>query len=127
MMKGSVLEALEELRQAFPENVVAEEDGEGGAYVKISDVALAEIYVQPNTWVGFRIPFQYPQADVYPHFVRPDLARRDGRPLGEAMTSSQWRSDGAIQISRRSSRRDGALETALIKLDKVIEWLRRRP
>jgi len=32
----------------------------------------------------------------------------------------------AVQISRRSNRLDPATDTALIKLHKVLEWLRTR-
>ena len=79
-------------------------------------------------------------ADTYPHYVRADLTRKDGKPLGEAMTAghtfaaadvlrdkAEMPSRTAIQLSRRSNHRDPAgCETPLIKLFKVIEWIRSR-
>ena len=73
-----------------------------------------------------RIPFNCPYADVYPHFVRGDLTRLDGQPLGEATSPGTFDGRPAVQISRRSNRRDQA-ETPLLKALKVLEWLRRRP
>ena len=77
--------------------------------------------------MGFRVTFTYPYADVYPHFVRGDLQRIDGTPLGEATSPTTFLDRAAIQLSRRSNRRDAAIETALLKLVKVMEWLRSRP
>ncbi len=81
----------------------------------------------------------YP-TDTYPQFVRPDLTRKDGNPLGEAMTTghtfpaadvlrnkAEMPSRPAIQLSRLSNHRDPAgFETSLIKLFKVIKWMRSR-
>ncbi len=103
------------------------EDGQGGAVLVGRDVRLGGVWEQQSTWVGFRIPFSYPYADIYPHFVRGDLRRSDGAGLGEALSTTTFEEMPAVQISRRSTRRDPAVETALIKLLKVIEWLRTRP
>lgn len=127
-MTPDVEAALEELRRGLPDNpVTSHEDGEGGAYVIAENVELGGPWAQPSTWIGFRIPFSYPYADVYPHFVRGDLCRTDNGALGEALTSTTFDGRAAVQISRRSSHRDPSVETALLKLLKVIEWLRRRP
>lgn len=123
-----VRRALEELERAFPESaVMAQEDGEGGAKVVIEPVDLGPPYEQVTTWIGFHIGFQYPYADVYPHFVRNDLKRADGRPLGEGTSTSSFLGRPAVQISRRSNRLDAERQTALLKLLKVLEWLRTRP
>ena len=82
-----VQQAIAELQETWPDAAIAtREDGEGGAFVIMDDVALFPPYAQTSTWVGFRLVFQYPYADVYPHFVRGDLSRSDGKALGEAMT-----------------------------------------
>lgn len=51
---------------------------QGGAVVIVERRDLDERYVQGETWIGFQITFQYRYSDVYPHFVRGDLARADG-------------------------------------------------
>ena len=126
-MTPEVAAALEELRRGLPDtSLTAQDDGEGGAYVFVDGFTLGPPWAQPSTWVGFRIPFSYPYADVYPHFVRGDLSRSDDGPLGEALSATTFDGRSAIQISRRSNHRDPGVETALLKLLTVIEWLRRR-
>src|SRR5690348_655405 len=106
-MGPDVARAVEEVRLAYPGNAVtATPDGDGGAWVVVEGLPLGDTYCVPSTWVGFRIAFQYPYADVYPHFVRADLARANGMPLGDGMTPGVFPFDArqAIQISRRSNR-----------------------
>jgi hypothetical protein len=123
----AVRRALEELERAFPDSsLTAEEDGEGGANVVLDGIELGHPYDQPETWVGFKIGFQYPYADVYPHFVRHDLKRSDNKPLGEGMSAGSFLGKPAIQISRRSNNLDSSKQTATLKLVKVLEWLRTR-
>lgn len=123
-----VAEAIDAIRTTFdPDRVTVREDGEGGAFVLIEGVHLGDLYQQSETWVGFRITFQYPYADVYPHYVRGDLSRKDGRPLGEATSRATFEDRPAVQLSRRSNRLNPAADTAVIKLMKVLEWLRTRP
>src|SRR6266702_5364462 len=103
----SVLAAVEELRRTFWDHTVeATADGEGGVFVIIRDVEIGDVYVQSSTWLGFRISYLHPATAVYPHYVRPDLARRDGRPLGLCLSATMWIFDNtlALQVSRRSSR-----------------------
>jgi hypothetical protein len=103
------------------------EDGAGGAVLIGQGASLGGVWEQSDTWIGFRIPFNYPYADVYPHFVRGDLRRRDGGPLGDAMSATTFEGMPAIQLSRRSNHRVPGIETAVIKLLKVLSWLRERP
>jgi hypothetical protein len=128
MLTPKVAEALEQIRTNFPgSSLRVAEDSQGGAVVRLETVPMGPPYVQPDTWIGFRVTFQYPYADVYPHFVRPDLSRLDGRALGEAISPSTFSDQPALQISRRSNQLNPATDTALIKLLKVLDWLRRRP
>jgi hypothetical protein len=123
-MKTAVQRAIDELRETFPGVAVSvEEDSDGGAYVTLESVPLGEPYAQVDTWVGFHISFQYPASDVYPHFVRGDLSRGDGGPLGVGMSNIQYRGQNAIQVSRRSNKLDPAFQTAAHKLLKVLAWL----
>jgi hypothetical protein len=125
---AAVEKAIAELRSCFHDCVVAAEaDWSGGAYVEVRGISLGPPYVQADIWVGFQITFQYPYADVYPHFTRPDLSRADGRVLGEGLGAAQFRNKPAIQISRRSNRLNPATDTATLKLLKVLQWLRNHP
>ena len=123
-----VRQAIDELAAGFPAaRVSAEADGDGGAYVFVEDVPLAKIYEQCETWAGFHITYQYPSADVYPHFVRGDLQRANGDALGKSMTTGSFQGRSAIQLSRRSNHWNPARDTALLKLQKVLQWLNSRP
>ena len=120
--------AIAEIGEAYPETTVSvREDGEGGAYVTLEEVDPGPVYRERGTWIGFRITFQYPYSDTYPHFVRGDLSRADGRGLGEGMSQNQnFEGRPAVQISRRSNHLDPRTQTALLKLEKVLAWLASR-
>lgn len=132
MLKATVEQALTELREQFgPDAIEHKEDGAGGAYVVVNDLDLGSAYTEEtrHSWMGFHIGFQHPMADIYPHFVRPDLKRKDGRGFGSGMSVAEYVGFGraALQLSRRSNHRDPATETALIKVLKVIDWIRSGP
>ena len=137
-MTPEVEEAIEEIRQHFKDcKVLVGPDKDGGACVIVEDLPLGAPYGQSHSWVGFHITHACPYADVYPHFMRGDLARADKKPLGELMTQNhKFPQPGvvekstipprpAVQISRRSNKRDpqSDLETPLIKLLKVLRWV----
>jgi len=105
-MTPEVEGTIEEIRQAFPgHRVEAEPEEQGGAYVVVHDLPISNQYVPSVSWVGFLIGFQYPYADVYPHFIDGNVRRRDDASLGEAFSGpTQWRGRNAFQISRRSNR-----------------------
>lgn len=124
-MSPTVVEAVDEIRATFDgASVTVTEDGEGGAYVRIDPVDVGASYIPRQTWIGFRITAQYPYADVYPLFVRPDLSRVDGGALGEGITPGQtFDSQPAIQVSRRSNHLNPATDTAALKVVKVLRWM----
>lgn len=126
-MKEEVVKAIQELRINFPESeITVKEDPEGGALVVMENVIIdlsTSKYNQDRTWIGFRINFQYPYADVYPIFVREDLSRKDGSPLGPSMSKCNWENRPAIQVSRRSNKRVADFDTASLKIQKVLQWL----
>lgn len=125
-MTPEVAAAVDEIKAAFPNATVEVKEEGDAAIVLLNPIDLGEPYVQPTTWVGFGITFQYPYSDVYPHFVRGDLSRTDGAGLGEGMSLTTFDTRPAVQISRRSNRLDPGTDTALIKLNKVLKWLRTR-
>ncbi len=117
-----------EIRESFSNSrVEVSEEEQGGAYVIVHDVDLGGIYSPPPVWCGFLITFQYPHADVYPHFFGPSLTRIDGAALGESFSGAmQWRDKQCVQVSRRSNRLDPQSDTAATKLLKVLDWVRSR-
>ena len=124
-MKPEVAKAVSELRARFGGvTVTAEDDGDGGAVVSMYPLDPGPAYVQRETWIKFAVSYLYPDADVYPLFVRPDLERVDGNGHGEGIASGEFRGERALQLSRRSNRRDPAFDTAARKVAKVLEWLR---
>jgi hypothetical protein len=126
-MTPPVSQAVDEIKKTFEGvTVVAREDGEGGAYVRIEPVDPGPPYALRETWIGFRITAQYPYADVYPLFVRPDLTRTDGAPLGEGLTPCTFDDQPAVQVSRRSNHLDPSTDTAAIKVLKVLRWMASR-
>ncbi|MFE4835215.1 hypothetical protein ACFRAU_11115 [Arthrobacter sp. NPDC056691] len=120
--------ALEELRASFPDSsLTVEETGDGGAWVRVEPVPTGPAFPQRETWIAFHIPYNYPEADVYPHFIRPDLTRADGQPHGEGFQQpiGCWTGGTimATQLSRRTNILDSATNTAAGKLLKVLKWL----
>jgi len=126
-MTPDVEQAIQEIREAFDGHIVdVAPEGHGGAYVTVHDVAIGSSFTPARSWIGFVIPFQYPHADVYPHFIGGDVQRPDGGPYGEAISTSTWQGRSALQISRKSNRWNAATDTAALKLIQVLEWLKTR-
>ena len=129
-MTAAVQQVIEEIRAAFPGHKVdVEPDADGGAYVKVHDLVLGDKYEPSASWFAFRITFQYPFADIYPHFCIPTLKRKDGRSLGGGFNlNNQWQTpkaaEPAIMLSRRSNRLNPETDTAALKLAKVLDWIR---
>ena len=124
-MNAQVQKAIDEIRTRFaPEELVIDEDGEGGARVRFGPVALGPPYVQEHTWLAGHIPALIPYADVYPVFVRGDLSRKDGAALVAPVTPNHtFMGQPSVQVSRRSNGRDPAVETPALKFAKVLAWL----
>ena len=128
-MTTEVQTAIDEIRQTFEGHEVrVEADGQGGAHVTVHALAIGNQYTPSTSWFGFTIPFQYPRADVYPHFIDPTICRTNGQALGQGFSGpTTWRNAiSAIQLSRRSNQWDPANDTAAGKLLKVLEWVRKQ-
>lgn len=136
-MKSAVAGAIEELRVAFPDCAVTfAEDGEGGASVRIDPVDIGPGFEPRRTWIGFHITWPYPDADVYPLFIDAQVKYVGSRPAanthpGGALPVPMSRGatmpgfeKPAIQISRRSNRRDPETDSAARKALRVIDFLR---
>lgn len=138
-MKPGVEFALKQLREGLQGHEVRiKEDADGGVFVIVDNVALGRSLAPARSWVGFQITWPYPDADVYPHFIGPEVryVGKGGAPtihpdgnLPTSMTRGATMPGfdlPAIQVSRRSNRRNPDTDTALQKLLRVIEFLRSR-
>lgn len=130
-MNDTVQHAVEEIRNAYRGHALdVLPDDEGGAFVKVHDLLLGEQYQPARSWVAFRITFQCPFADVYPHYCVANLARNDGRALGEGFSQNTWKSPAgdevATMLSRRSNQLNAVTDTAALKLAKVLDWIKSR-
>ena len=126
-MKSEVEQAIGELRLRFGDaEVAACGTDDGGAIVAINPVDLGSGYIPQKTWLRFAIGFQYPYADIYPLFVHPDLVRTDGQPHGDGISLTSFEGEPALQLSRRNNHLNPEIDTAALKVTKVIEWLRTR-
>ncbi len=133
LLKSAVEDALAGLKAAYGDTrVLAVPDGQGGAWVEVREAELGCVYVQATTFIVFLLPFNLPGADIYPMFVRDDLARCDGAPLGDGFQSTtlSWPGQPAqrpvLQVSRRTRGGAYASQTAVQKVEKVLEWLRNK-
>src|SRR5260221_8645950 len=130
-MNPPVRRAIEDLKVAFAgHRVEAVPDGEGGAFVRLHDLEFGDQYVPSSGWITFRITHTYPHADVYPHHLPPGLTRRNEQPLGEAFHAQEINlgpfTGATTTVSRRSNRWNPAHDTAALKLQKVLDWIRTR-
>ena len=124
-MTPEVAAAVEEIRQAFADHEVdVEPEDQGGAYVTVHALPFGGGYTPSTSWIGFLIPYLYPRADVYPHFIDPAVQRTDRAEFGPAFQRVSWRGRPVIQVSRKSSRWDSAVDTAATKLMMVLDWIR---
>lgn len=123
----AVAQAIDEIRCTFEGcGVETDADGSGGAFVTVTGIRIGRPYAQEAVWIGFLITFQYPYADVYPHFTTAELTRLNGGGLGEGFGLGSFRGRPAMQISRRSNRLNPQTDTAALKLLKVVRWMKTR-
>lgn len=127
-MTPAVATAIEQVKLAFPEYAVCFlPDAEGGAAVIVEDLPVGPAFIPSESWVGFALNYTYPRGHVYPHFLRPDLARADGQALTSPLNPGQMMPGferPAIMVSRASNRWDPSRDTATLKLLRVLQWLR---
>lgn len=126
-MTPEVDKGIAEIKRAFAGHAVeVMETGDGGAHVTVADLELDAAFAPNHSWIGFTLPYNYPLADVYPHFVRPDLAMADGTPLPTPPLNAGQSMPGfnrpATMVSRRSLRWDPTRDTAALKLMRIIGW-----
>ena len=123
-MKQDVAAAIEELRRAFPSSAVcSREDGDGGAYVIVEEVAIGSRYRPSSTWIGGHLTALYPYADIYPLFIGGNVSRLDGVAFVPPVTPARFLERSALQVSRRNNHTQHYPQTALAKFVKVLHFL----
>ena len=124
-MRQDVTKAIEELKKAFPSsNILSREDGDGGAYVIVEDVAIGCRYRPSSTWIGGHITALYPYADIYPLFIAEYVRRADGVAFEPPVTAgAQFIDRPALQVSRRNNHSQHYPQTAVAKFVKVLQFL----
>lgn len=124
-MKPEVEAAIAQIKAEFVGHPVdIAPDSNGGSYVTVHNLAIGDQYSPSISWVKFQVSFQYPFADVYPHFIDGSVHRVDGQRWGAGLSPTTWQNQSVIQISRRSNRLNPTVDNAATKLAKVLEWLR---
>lgn len=124
-LKTEVAGAIDEIECHFSQcRVEKYPDGEGGAKVVVNGIPMGAPYKQSEIWLGFHITSQYPYADIYPHFTNAELSKQDGTTLGSGFADGEFMNQKTIQISRRSKKWNPLIDTASLKLKKVISWLK---
>jgi len=104
MITPEVATAIEDIRQAFPGHpVTADEDGQGGAFVTVSDLGIGDKYTPATASFSFHVGFQYPRSDVYPHYIDAQIKRVDNLGFGQGVSNASWREKPHLQLSRRRS------------------------
>jgi len=127
-----VEQAIDEIRKGFPGRPIdVAPDDDGGAYVTVHDLLLGAQYLPSTSWIGFHITFQYPHAGIYPHYTTAALKRADGKALGEGIHQPrEWKTpshtEPATMLSRKSHGWHASRDTAAVKLQMVLEWIRTR-
>lgn len=127
-MTADVRSAIEELRAGFPgHEVLVTEEPQGGAHIIVDNLDIGPAFATAKSWVGFTLGFQHPLADVYPHYLRADLAYADGRPVQSPLNAGHTMPGfdrPAVMLSRRSNRWNPARDTAHLKLLRILDFLR---
>jgi hypothetical protein len=131
-LKAAVKQAVDDLRITFPSYPMRlVPDEQGGVWVEMTGAPLGPPYAVDDTFLVFLLPFTLPASDIYPMFVRADLARLDGSQLGDGfqVTKLAWPGESSarpvVQVSRRT-RGSLTAQTASQKVSKVLAWVRTR-
>jgi hypothetical protein len=138
-MKAEVEKAIEQIRTAgLGTEVEVAPDADGGAYVRLQGVDIGDAFSPSVSWISFQIAWSCPDADCYPHFIDPAVtyvgsgAAPNQHGEGNLPTSmtrgamAPWFEEPAIQVSRRSNRRNAETDTPQQKLLRIITFLKER-
>jgi hypothetical protein len=128
----AVAAAITSIEHQAPGRLIHWPDGNGGTHALIDNVELGDPFAQSSTWVAFHLPHTLPDGDIYPVWMRPDLARIDGGPIGKTNAAGQnfmhqnqtWLTEPAVMVSLRSNSRDPNIDFPVRKLARVLATVR---
>lgn len=129
---SAVADAISAIQRQIAPALTHWPDGTGGAHVFIGSVDLGAPFAQQTTWVAFHLPHTLPDGDIYPLWLRPDLSRIDGGPIGKLdgagrnflHQNQNWLGEPAVMVSLRSSSRDPDIDSPGRKLARVLATVR---
>lgn len=122
VLAADVGEGVRQLEEAFPDQVSYEADGQGGAYVTVSDIELGEGWNMPTAPLTFHLAYNYPAAAPYPFYLRAGAAPNGSWP--PALQRVQWRGSEVVQVSLRHNSWDPASDSGVGSVFQVRDWLR---
>jgi hypothetical protein len=130
-MTPEITAAIEEIRKVFPgKEITIKEETNGDVYLLVHDLEIGGQYTPSTSWVGFKLCFQYPFGDVYPHYIDGKIRRSDGAafvsPLHINQTFPGFPDHRVTMVSRRSNRWNPATDTAAFKLINVLDWIKKQ-
>jgi hypothetical protein len=114
-------QAVDELEQAFLNRITIESHDATGLVIQLRDVPLAERWTPRVGSLWFVIPYNYPDAPVYPYYVVDATATGGAVPALRPVT---WRDMAAIQVSLRQTAWDPARDTVVGCVVQTQSWLR---
>lgn len=131
-MKHLVQIAIDEIARGFPsQSVDVDDDGDGGAYVRVNNAEFGQQYTPSKGWAIFHITATYPHADIYGHYFPPELKRVDGQELGKGFHPVRDMKLGeyegkAVFVSRKANRWNPSQDTAALNLRMILDWMASR-
>ena len=114
-------QAVHELEQAFPGRVTIEAQDPAGLVIELHEVALSARWTPQVCSLWFVLPYNYPDAAVYPYYVT------GATPTGGAVPALQpvaWRDKPATQVSLRQTAWDPVRDTVVGCAVQTQAWLR---
>jgi hypothetical protein len=114
--------AVDELEGAFPNRLAIESQDATGLVVQLHSVALAERWSPRVGGLWFVIPYNYPDAPVYPYYVAGAALTGGAVP---ALQTVVWRGMTVVQVSLRQTAWDPSRDTVVGCVMQTTSWLRR--
>ncbi|HEV7492460.1 E2/UBC family protein [Baekduia sp.] len=121
----AVARAIDELKAEFgAEAVASKPDGDGGAFVRVSDLDFGPQWRVSLAELRFHLPYNYPDAAIYPYYLLSDLERLEGNWPDNVRRGVGFDGGTYIQASLRFNRWNPGIDTAAGAVHEVCEWLR---
>jgi hypothetical protein len=114
-------QAIGELEQTFSGRIAIEASDASGVVIQLHDVVLAERWTPRLGSLWFVLPYNYPDAPVYPYYIVGATLSGPGVP---ALQPVVWRGMAAIQVSLRQTAWDPARDTVVGCVLQTQSWLR---